>query len=135
MGRTKRNDNGSGAPAELHLTGKEEELMSLLWGHGPLFVKDMQQLMPDPKPHVNTISTIVRGLEAKGYVSHKSYGGSHRYEAVVEKDKVFGEKFGSLVKRYFNNSYSGLVSALVENEKLSVGDLRELIDIIENKKQ
>ena len=90
----------------LKLTAKEEEVMCLLWSEGPMFVKDMLELIPEPKPHFNTVSTVVRGLEARGYVTHKSY---------------------------FNNSYLGMVSALVEEDQLSVGELRELLDIIEDK--
>ena len=67
----------------LKLTAKEEEVMCLLWSEGPMFVKDMLELIPEPKPHFNTVSTVVRGLEARGYVTHKSYGGSYRYEATV----------------------------------------------------
>ena len=117
----------------LKLTAKEEEIMCLLWSHGPLFVKEMVELMPQPRPHVNTVSTVVRGLESKGFVSHESYGGSHRYQAVMSRGRWCRNKFGSMVKRYFNNSYMGMVSALVEDERLSVGELREIIDIIEEK--
>lgn len=117
----------------LKLTAKEEEVMCLLWSEGPMFVKDMLELIPEPKPHFNTVSTVVRGLEARGYVTHKSYGGSYRYEATVSRKSWCRTKFGSMVKRYFNNSYLGMVSALVEEDQLSVGKLRELLDIIEDK--
>ena len=94
------------------LTRREEELMRCFWEHGPLFVRELVALSPDPKPHFNTLSTMVRALEAKGYVAHNS--------------------FGSVISRYFENSYLGAVSALVEEEKISLGELRSLIDRIEN---
>ena len=109
----------------LKLTAKEEEVMCLLWSEGPMFVKDMLELIPEPKPHFNTVSTVVRGLGARG--------GSYRYEATVSRKSWCRTKFGSMVKRYFNNSYLGMVSALVEEDQLSVGELRELLDIIEDK--
>ena len=68
------------------LTAKEEEIMGFFWEKGPLFVKEMLAFYDDPKPHFNTLSTIVRGLEEKGYLSHKAYGNTYQYYATVSRD-------------------------------------------------
>ncbi|MDE6305558.1 MAG: BlaI/MecI/CopY family transcriptional regulator [Muribaculaceae bacterium] len=113
------------------LTDKEEQLLSILWQHGPLFVRDMVALYPDPKPHFNTVSTVVRTLEAKGYVDHETLGSTYRYQALKRVDEYRRRSLGHIVKSFFNNSYLGAVSALVEEEKLSADDLRSLIEQIE----
>ncbi len=113
------------------LTRREEELLHYFWERGPLFVRELVELMPDPKPHFNTLSTLVRALEAKGYLAHKAYGTTYQYYAVVS-EKVFSRRtLGQVIRRYFANSYLGAVSALVEEEKISADELRELLDRIE----
>lgn len=114
------------------LTAKESEIMRMLWQNGPMFVRQMLERYPDPKPHFNTVSTTVRILEDKGYVAHEVVGGSFRYYAVAEMEQFRQRSFSDLVKRYFNNSYASAVSALVKDEKISVDELREIIRLIEN---
>ncbi len=114
------------------LTDKEEALMRIFWERGPLFVREIVDLYPEPKPHFNTISTFVRGLEAKGYVAHEAFGNTYRYYAVAKMEDFRRRSLGNVIKSYFNNSYLGVVSSLVEDEKLSIDELRELIDRVEN---
>lgn len=114
------------------LTRREEELMRCFWQRGPLFVRELVALSPDPKPHFNTLSTMVRALEAKGYLSHEAFGSTYRYFPVVSEEEFSRRTLGSIINRYFENSYLGAVSALVEEEKISVDELRELIDRIEH---
>lgn len=83
------------------LTSKEEEIMNYFWHKGPLFVKELLDFYDEPKPHFNTLSTIVRGLEEKGYVSHKAYGKTYQYFAVVSEDL---SKNGPCDKSYVNTS-------------------------------
>lgn len=116
------------------LSDREAEIMSMLWKSGPLFVRDILESCPDPKPHFNTISTIVRILEDKGYVSHESISGSHRYYAVAQASDFAGRSLAQVIKSYFNGSARAAVSALVQEEKLSVEELREIIDMVENNK-
>ncbi len=115
------------------LTPKEEELMHLLWEHGPISISRIVEFYPDPKPHFNTVSTVVRRLEAKGVVSHTESGGSFQYFATVAKENFRDRSLGNLIKNYFGGSYYGAVSALVEEEKISADELRELLRLIENK--
>lgn len=116
------------------LTPREEEVMQMLWDNGPQFVRQLVERYPDPRPHFNTVSTVIRGLEEKGYVTHEQIGGSYRYQAVKPKEEFRERSFMQLVKGYFNNNYLGAVSALVEEEKVTVDELKELIAMIEKNK-
>lgn len=117
----------------MYLSTREEEVMQYLWSRGPSLVKELVDLYPDPKPHVNTVSTVVRGLEDKGFVGHEPAGHSFRYFAVKSREEFGRRSFSQLVKGYFNNNYLGAVSTLVEEEKVSLDELKELIAMIENK--
>ena len=79
------------------LTAKEEEIMGWFWEKGPMFVKEIRALYGDPKPHFNTLSTIVRGLEEKGYVAHKAYGNTYQYYATVSREDFSRRTLRSVV--------------------------------------
>ena len=113
------------------LTAKEEELMRFFWEHGPLFVKEILDFYDEPKPHFNTLSTIVRGLEEKGFVAHKAYGKTYQYYAAVSPDDVGKQSLRNVVSKYFNNSYLGVVSSLVKEENITLDELRSLIAAVE----
>ena len=106
--------------------------MNLFWDKGAMFVKELLELYDEPKPHFNTISTMVRTLEANGYVDHKAYGNSYQYYPVISREDYAGSSFKGLISSYFNNSYLSAVSALVKEEKISVEELKELIEQIES---
>lgn len=107
--------------------------MGLLWENGPMTVANMLEYYDDPKPHFNTVSTTVRILEDKGFVSHESSGNRYRYFAIAKQDDFRDRTLSQLIRDYFGNSYKRAVSALVEEEKLSVDDLKEIIGMIENR--
>lgn len=115
------------------LTEKETILMRMLWDRGPMFVREMLEIYPEPKPHFNTVSTIIRILEDKGHVGHEVVGASHRYYAIARQEDFRKKSLARLVSDYFNNSYKNAVSALVEEEKISLDELREIIDLVERK--
>ncbi len=117
------------------LTDKEEETMLLLWEHGPCAVKDLVQYYSEPRPHINTVSTFVRTLEKKGYVGHEQgrYGGFN-YFALKPKSEYRRSAIGRLVDRYFGNCFS-MVSHLIEDEQIDAKQLRQLLDMVENKKR
>lgn len=117
----------------MKLTEKEAAIMRLLWDNGTMTVAEMLPFYEDPKPHVNTVSTTVRILEDKGFVAHKAEGNRYHYFAVARREDFRERSLSRLIKDYFGNSYKKVVSALVEEEKLSVDDLREIIDMIEGK--
>lgn len=116
------------------LTERESEIMKRLWEHGPLFVRELVALYPDPRPHVNTVSTTVRILEDKGYVSHEAVGASFRYYAVAQPEDFAGRSLSEVIRNYFRGSASAAVSALVDDERITVDELREIIDMVERRK-
>ncbi|MBE6308958.1 MAG: BlaI/MecI/CopY family transcriptional regulator [Bacteroidales bacterium] len=117
------------------LTKREEEIMNIFWVNGPLFVKELIPFFNEPKPHINTLSTIVRGLEEKGYIAHKAYGNTYQYYAAVNKSEYGKRSLKKIISQYFKNSYLGAVSSLVEEEKISLEELTRLIEIAKKKQQ
>lgn len=113
------------------LTVKEEEVMGYFWKKGPLYVKQLLDFYDEPRPHFNTLSTVVRGLEEKGYLSHITYGNTYQYYAVVSKDDFKRTTLKGVIRKYFNDSYLGVVSSLVKEEAISVAELKELIRQVE----
>lgn len=114
------------------LTDKEEEIMMIFWSAGqPLFVREVVAMLPSPKPHVNTISTFVRGLENKGFLAHEDMGNSYKYYPAKPMEEYRKKTFTELIRNYFNNSYKSAVCSFVEEDKISVDELRELLDMIE----
>lgn len=116
------------------LTNKEEEIMHILWMLKKAFVKDVLAEIKEDKPHYNTLSTIIRNLEEKGYVGYQAYGKTHQYFPIVTKE-AYKERFmNTAIDNYFNSSYKNVVSFFAKEEKISVADLKEIIALIENKK-
>jgi len=116
------------------LTNKEEEIMHILWKLGKAFVKDVLEEIKDDKPHYNTLSTIIRNLEEKKYVGHNAYGNTHQYYPVVSKEEYRKGFMNTAIESYFNNSYKSMVSFFAKEEKISADELREILDMIENRK-
>ena len=117
-----------------HLTNREEEIMELFWQKESMFVKDIIDELSEPKPHYNTISTIVRGLEDKGFVGHEQFGNTYRYFAIISRDEFSKNTIKNLVSKYFDKSYSSVVSMFVEEEKISVEEIKALISQVEKDK-
>ena len=111
-----------------HLTNREEEIMEIFWEKGAIFVKDIVDEMPDPKPHYNTVSTIVRGLEEKGFVGHEQFGNTYRYSAIISREEFSKDTLKNMVGKYFNKSYASVVSMFVEEENISLEEIKELIN-------
>lgn len=109
--------------------------MQRFWERGPLFVRELVALWPEPKPHFNTLSTMTRSLEAKGYLSHKAYGSTYQYYPVVTAEEFRKGSLRQVVDKYFGDSYLGAVSALIKEEKISVEELKELIRRIETQNE
>lgn len=120
------------------LTKAEEQVMQLLWQLQEAIVKDIIALIPDPKPAYNTVSTVVRVLEGKGFIDHKAYGNSHVYFPLISEAQYKKFTFDKMMSNYFSNSYESLVSFIAQEKKLDVKELDELtklIDKLKNKKQ
>ena len=117
-----------------NLTVKEEEVMRYFWDNEALFVKELVEKYPEPKPHINTLSTYVRALEEKGFLSHDTFGSTYRYFAVVNEEEYRNGTLKNVVKKYFQNSYLSVVSSLIKDENISVDEIRSLLDEVEKNK-
>ncbi len=116
------------------LTNKEEEIMHVLWKLEKAFVKEVMAEMTEEQPHYNTLSTIIRNLEEKGFVSHHAFGNTHQYFPVVEKEDYRKKFMNTAIDAYFNSSYKNMVTAFAKEEKISAAELREILEMIEQKK-
>lgn len=117
------------------LTKAEEQVMQILWNEQEGFVKDLLQHFPKPRPAYNTVSTIIRILEKKGFVDHRSYGKSHQYYPIVSRDQYRNERFASLMKNYFNNSMQQVLSHFGKSGTLNMKEADEIIKLMEEVKQ
>ncbi|PLX12587.1 MAG: transcriptional regulator [Marinilabiliales bacterium] len=113
------------------LTKAEEQVMQILWKIEEGFVKDIIELYDDPKPAYNTVSTIVRILEKKGFVDHKAYGKTHMYFPLVSKDEYKRDFIKNFMKSYFSNSFEQMVSFFTKNKDVSTTELEEIKSLIE----
>jgi len=112
------------------LTRAEEEVMQILWQLGEGVVHDLLQRFPDPKPAYNTVSTIIRILEQKGFVAHRAYGRTHLYYPVISKQDYTRSYFRNMVSNYFGNSYKSLASFFTREENLSIEELEAIRKMI-----
>ena len=115
------------------LTEKEERVMELLWDNGPLFVREMLSFYDQPKPHFNTVSTVVRLLEKDGFISHNEYRRHFQYYAAVSREEYNCGMLENVIGKYFDGSYMEAVSMLVKENKISVDELKMLIQQAENR--
>lgn len=109
--------------------------MNLYWQHGPMFVRELLEFYDEPRPHFNTLSTMVRTLEANGFLSHKQYGSTYQYYPIISEQDFGKQSIAGMVKSYFKGSYMNVVSAFVSDEKISVDELQSLIDMIQTKEK
>jgi len=120
------------------LTRAEEQVMQILWKLKKGFVKDILEKMEEPKPAYTTVSTIIRILQDKGFVSHKEYGRTHQYYPVVSKDEYSKAHMGTFIRDYFSNSYQKMMSFFAREESISMKEMEEIMNLmkkeIENKK-
>ncbi len=115
------------------LTNKEEEIMQKLWDLKKAFAKEVQAALEHPT-HYNTVSTIIRKLEEKGYIKHKAFGKTHQYYPAISREEYRNKFVGKAMMQYFNNSYKNMVSFFAKEEKISAEELREILKMIEEKK-
>ena len=112
------------------LTKREEEIMQVFWDINKGFVKDIIAKLPGNPPY-NTISSIVRILEKKGYLKYKQYGNTYEYSAKISKKRYRKQIFKSMMSDYFDNSYKKVVSYMVKENNLDEKDIEEMMKIIE----
>ena len=114
------------------LTNKEEEIMHILWKLKKAFVKEVMAEITEDQPHYNTLSTIIRNLEEKGYVSHNAFGNTHQYFPIVSIEDYRKGFMTNAIDNYFNSSYKNMVSFFAKEEKITASELREILVMIEN---
>lgn len=117
------------------LTRAEDQVMQILWQLEKGFVKDIIEHMPEPKPAYNTVSTIVRILESKGFVGHKAYGKTHEYYPLISKERYTKFYLNNVITGYFNGSFENLVSFFARENKLDAKDLEKLLNEIKKEKK
>ena len=109
------------------LTKAEEQIMQLLWEQEKAFVKDIVEQMPNPKPAYNTVSTIIRILEKKGFVGHNAYGKTHEYFPLVARKEYTRSYMKNFMRNYFSGSFQEMVSFFAKEDNMSLSDLDELV--------
>ena len=113
------------------LTKGEEQVMQVIWSIGQGFANEIMAAFPEPKPAHNTVLTVIKILENKGFVKHETFCRANRYSAVISKEEYSQRYLGSVVERYFNNSYLDLVSAFAKKENFSLEELEALRKVID----
>ncbi|ERM82320.1 hypothetical protein P872_18700 [Rhodonellum psychrophilum GCM71 = DSM 17998] len=114
------------------ITPNEEQVMQLLWQLEKALIRDILNLLPDPKPPYTTLASIIKQLENKGYVNHKSYGKTNEYFPLISKSQYQSKSLNKLVKNYFDGSAQNMLSFMVKENKISDQDIQELQKLIEN---
>nr|WP_295673555.1 BlaI/MecI/CopY family transcriptional regulator [uncultured Mucilaginibacter sp.] len=114
---------------------KEEQIMQACWQLENAFIKAIINEMPDPKPHYNTIATMVKILEDKGFLAHETIGNVFRYYAVISKDAYQKHAMNDIVSQYFDNSYPNMLMFFAKEQKISNDELNEIIYLINSQKK
>ena len=116
------------------LTRAELEIMQILWQIEKGFVNDILETMPTPKPAYNTVSTIIRILEKKGFVAHRAYGKSHEYYPIISRTEYTSSFMTSVVNNFFGGSIGNMVSFLSHDKGISVSEANEIIKMLKEEK-
>ena len=117
------------------LTKAEEQIMQVVWKLGEGFIRDIMDAIPAPKPHQNTVATILKILVEKEFVGIKTFGRQHQYYPLVSKESYSKASIKSLVKTYFGGSFSEALSFMVKENNISVDDLETLIQQLKKGKK
>lgn len=118
-------------PRPQELTPAELEIMQMIWNRGASFVNDLLALFPEPKPAYTTVSTIVRILERKGYLAHNSYGKSHEYYPLIDRESYTHDFMTNVLNNFFGGSPARMVSFFAEKESISVDEADEILKILQ----
>lgn len=116
------------------LTRAEEQVIQVLWTLEKAFVKEIIDELPEPKPAYNTVSTIIRIMETKGFVAHEAYGKSHQYYPIVSREEYKSFATGKLLNNYFDNSVESMFSFFVKEEKIDLKEADEIMKLMEKLK-
>lgn len=117
------------------LAAKEEEVMTLFWKHGSMFIRDLLNYFDEPKPHYNTVATQVKFLEEKKFLGRRPMGNSNQFYPLISEKEYKGSALDAVISHYYNNSYTSVVSHFIEEEVIDLDELKELIHQIEMKRK
>ncbi len=117
------------------LTAKEETLMKIFWAHEPLFIRDLISFLPEPKPHYNSVATLVKFIEEKGFIEREPMANSFRYKVKISEQQYREKNVSEVVARYYGNSYFSMISQFMKEDKVDLEELKELIAQIEKNKK
>ena len=117
------------------LAKREEQIMQVFWTLGRAYIKEVIPEMPDPKPHYNSLATMVKILEEKGFLGHETVGNIYQYFPLISKEEYQRHSMKDIVSQYFDNSYSKMLAFFAKEEQLSEEQLNDILNIIKNKKQ
>lgn len=116
------------------LTKAEERVMKALWQHDAAFVRDIIAVMPEPKPHANTINTILKILMEKGFVALEPVGNANRFRALISKEIYSSRTIAQVVKGYFNGSFADMISFFIADKNLDIAELESVLQSLKDKK-
>ena len=116
-----------------NLTKAEEQVMQYLWELKKAFLKEILELFPEPKPHGNTVSTIIKVLKEKDFIDFQIFGRQHQYFAKISKEQYSGKSINKLINNYFDGSYQNAVSSFIDRNELSIEDLEFLLNELKSK--
>lgn len=117
------------------LAKREEQIMQVFWKLGKAFVKEVVEELPEPKPHYNSVSTMVRILEEKGFLAHQAFGKTFQYYPVIDESLYREQEVNDMVGKYFDNSYSKMITHFAKSEKINEEDLQQILKMIKNKEK
>lgn len=117
------------------LAKREEQIMQAFWNLGKAFIKEIIPELPDPKPHYNSVATMVKILEEKGFLSHESIGNIFCYYPVITKEDYQKHAMKDIVSQYFNNSYPNMLAFFAKEQEISESELNEILEIIKSNKK
>jgi len=117
------------------LSEKEEAIMQIIWKFKKAFVKDVREELPEPKPHINTVATMMKRMADKGFLKYEDFGSTYRYLPVVSKKDYTNTFVKPLLTGLFGNSMKNVVAFFTEEEEVSLEDLKDIIAMIENRKK
>lgn len=119
----------------LKLATREEQIMQVFWDLKKAFIRDIIPLLPDPKPHYNSVATMVKILEEKGFLDHLAVGNMHCYFPIVTRDEYQKHAMKDIVSKYFDNSYPRMLAFFAKEQNLSEAELSEILKIIKSRKK
>lgn len=117
------------------LTEREDQIMQVVWQSKGVFIRDIVEQLPNPKPHYNSVATIVKILVKKGYLQSVKLGNTDQYSAKISMESYRKEDIKDIKEKYFGNSLPKMMAHFAKQEKLSDNDIQELIEIIKSKKR